>query len=1380
MQAGMLFQSLLGQSSRGEGYDIEQMHMVFAEPLVPAVLARAWTLVSRRHPLLSSSFRWEGVSRPEQRVEANVSVTVEVEDWSGLTEDERSRRLTEFLARDRARAFDLTHAPLMRLTVFPIGSQRAEVVWTFHHLLLDGRSMPQVLVEAFDAYAALVRGDSPEFPPAPRPYRDYIDWLAARDTAPSLDFFRKLLRGKATPTPLPLSEPAGRPLAGAGYGEAVFRVEPAVAERARAFVKTNGATLGTLVQAAWALVLGRTTGQDDVVFGTTRACRRSALDGDAESMIGLFINTLPVRAALSDASSVGELLATLRGQSLALRDHEHTPLVEVQGVSDIPRGTPLFETLLMFENRELNHALRAADARWAERTVALHEQPSPPLTVTVFDDQELEIRVLYDRRRFRDAVVERITGYLATAIAELSLDIHRKLASVDVLPEAERRGILLDWNRTSRPFEVSLIHAPFEERARLQPNAVAVEGDGSMTDGVRKHETLTYSALDARANRLAQALVARGAGPGEFVGICLERGIDLVVALLAVAKSGAAYVPLDPAYPVDRIAFMLEDAKTLLVVTEARHQALFARTSNAAAPGAAGACPTLVVDGPDAAAIAAMPPVVPARTAEAGDVCYAIYTSGSTGRPKGVVLTHEAVVNTFDWVSRTFGVGPGDRLLFVTSPCFDLSVYDTFGALGAGATVVVAGRELLADPEALAAAIVDRHITIWDSAPAALQRLTPFFPPAAADSALRLVMLSGDWIPLSLPDTLRDAFPRARIMSLGGATEAAIWSNWYAIETIDPRWSSIPYGRPIQNARYHVLDARMRPVPPGVAGDLYIGGTCLAQGYLHQPELTAERFVRDPFSEIPGQRLYKTGDLARYFDDGEIEFLGRADFQVKIRGYRVELGEVEAALAQAPGVRDAVCVACKDASGQKSLVGYVVARDGATIDPEAIKAYVATRLTDFMVPSQIVALAAIPLSPNGKVDRPALPDPSSGAAATDMVAPRSVFERKMASIWQELLRRDRVGLNDDFFALGGHSLLAVMLVSRIERDFGVKVRLSSVLQNPTVGKLAAAVQGATPADQHRKHLVTLNGEGTRPPLFLVSGAGGFGFCFHGIARFVRDRHPVHVLNAIGAEDDREGVERTIEAAAEIYLPQILAAAPRGPIIIGGYSFGVLVAFELAHRLRDLGREVPLMISFDGFAPGYPEQMTLPRRVLDHVKELLRGHAREYARARLANLRGRVLEKLGRAEDRLPAIPDADAETDRRLRRLEAALWRARGLYKPTRRWTGELLLLKTSLSERWLGNHMDDPLYGWRAHTSGAITVSTVMGGHHSMFEEDNQRLMAEAILGSTASLEQPPAPVSVRPLASPMSVRSPASVAPGPASAAPPSVRPRLRSFHN
>ena len=373
----------------------------------------------------------------------------------------------------------------------------------------------------------------------------------------------------------------------------------------------------------------------------------------------------------------------------------------------------------------------------------------------------------------------------------------------------------------------------------------------------------------------------------------------------------------------------------------------------------------VVVDGADQASIAALPSSRLPATANPEDVCYVIYTSGSTGRPKGVVLTHRAVVNTFDWVSRP-SVVPGDRLLFVTSPCFDLSVYDTFGALGAGATVVVATSEDLRDPQALAKAITDRRITIWDSAPAALQRLVAFFPSPSPASSLRLVMLSGDWIPITLPGALKGAFPGVEVRSLGGATEAAIWSNWFPVGDLDPRWTSVPYGRPIQNARYHVLDGRLAPVAIGVSGDLYIGGTCLAQGYLNRPELTQERFLADPFAG-PGERLYKTGDLARYFDDGNLEFLGRADFQVKIRGFRVELGEVEAALTSLPEVREALCVAYADASGQRSLAAYVVLNEGMSMTEEAIKARLSAKLPDFMVPSQIALWLRCPSLPTARL-----------------------------------------------------------------------------------------------------------------------------------------------------------------------------------------------------------------------------------------------------------------------------------------------------------------------------------------------------------------------------------------------------------------------------
>ena len=1298
----MLFQHVLERvPGAARGFDVEQMHIVLEEEIATAAFTRAWTLVARRHPALTTSLRWEGVQRPSQHPNPTIFVPVETHDWRTTTAAERARKREEFLASDRKRGFDLSRPPLMRVTVFAMGEGRTEVVWTFHHVLIDGRSMAPVLAEVFATYAGLVGNDDPPAPPAPRPYRDYIDWLARYPAKPHGAFFRTLLAGKSNPTPLPCAEPASRPLAREGYGELGRRVDAGVAAAARELARTTATTMAVVLEAAWALVLSRLTGDSDVVFGATRACRRTALDGEADAMIGLFMNTLPMRARIDDDASVRALLAELRRQGVAMRDHEHAQLAEIRAYGEYRGGAPLFETLFLFENREINRVLAAHDPRWKTRTCSLHEQPSVPLTLSIVDDEHLDVRILFDRRRFRDRVVERILDYVTTTLEQLTRGADLTLGEVDVLPPAERHRVLKEWNDTSRPFPDELcIHEPFEARAGRQPAAVAAEMNGV---------TLTYQALEARANQLAHALRARGAGPGRYVAVCLGRGLDLVVALLGVAKSGAAYVPLDPDYPRERLDHMQADTESLLVLTEQRFRPLF--VSN-----------VMVLDGEHRDEIATMPTTRLGRLSSPTDVCYVIFTSGSTGKPKGVVLSHRAVINTFDWVTRTLEVGPGDRLLFVTSPCFDLSVYDVFGALGAGATVVVAGSALMKDARALAEAIVLERITIWDSAPASLQRLVPFLPPSSRRAPLRLVMLSGDWIPITLPDEIRRAFPAARVVSLGGATEAAIWSNWFPVGALDPKWASIPYGRPIQNARYHVLDARMRPTPIGVAGDLYIGGACLAEGYLNRPELTAERFVPDPFAERPGERLYRTGDLARYFDNGDLEFLGRSDFQVKIRGFRIELGEIEAALSSLAGVRQAACGTYVDASGQKSLIAYVVPTDGQRLDERALLKSLATKLPDFMVPSQAIVLAAMPISSNGKLDRAALPSPNARAAGEQFAPPETVKERAMAVIWEEVLQRKQIGVTDDFFELGGHSLLAVMLVSRVKNDMGLDLPLSRVLERPTIRALAASFDTESPATSVGRHVVTFNAEGKGPPLVLCSGGGGYGFVFQGLAASLGPDQPVHVLDAVGADDDREGTEHSIEEIAEIYEPQVLAACRGATPILGGYSLGMLVAFELANRFRRRGIEVPLLCSFDGFAPGFPTLLPFAKRIGSHARVFFGGDLvakRAYLRDRYTRVKGRVLERLGRAHEGF-AIPDdvTDAVARDRMQHVVAGLWHARCGYHPSDTSKSNLLLIKTANPSVWLGNSFEDPLYGWSAFVTGQIGVAVVPGEHLRMFED--------------------------------------------------------------
>ena len=1305
MQAGMLFTYVLsdGAADRG-GFDIEQLHIRLSETLDAKNLARAFTFVARRHPILSTGFVWEGVEAPQQAAVDGVSVPVETLDWQSAGEEQLPGLRAEFLARDRKRGFDLRRPPLMRATLCLRNTKQCELFWTFHHILLDGRSFAQVLLEVFSAYEALGQGRAPALAAPARPYSDYVKWLGKQDTTESLAFFKGILRGKSAPTPLPLAEAAARPLPRSG-SEAHSRYLPETLVQAlRRFATEQRTTVAGLVQAAWAIVLSRLTADMDVVFGMVRSARRSALQGEAEHMLGLFINSLPVRLVIDEQQSVSDFVQQARAQSVAMRAHDGIALVDIQQQSEMPRGSALFETLVMYENRELNRSLREGDPRWASRECVLHEQPSVPLTVIVVDDERFEIRVVCDKKRYRDGVGERIGAYLATALA--SLLTAARVADVDVLPEDERKRILFEWNDTPHPFSSEArIHELFEARVHEQPDAIALEFEG---------HTLTFRELEARANRIANVLRARGAKPGQYVAVCLSRSLELVTTLIGVAKSGAAYVPIDAEYPRDRIAFMLEDSAAQLVITERGFADRFA-------------VDVLLIDSEEfAAASSERPQPVAAVT----DPCYAIYTSGSTGKPKGVVLTHRAVINTFEWVSRTFDVKPGDRLLFVTSPCFDLSVYDTFGALGAGATVVIASSECMREPRTFVESILTQQITIWDSAPAALQRLTPFFPKNGG-LHLRLVMLSGDYIPLTLPDDVRRSFTAARVMSLGGATEAAIWSNWYPIGAIDPRWTSIPYGRPIQNSHYHVLDKQLRPVPIGVAGDLYIGGTCLAQGYLNRPELTAERFIADPFRA--GGRLYMTGDLSRYFDDGVLEFLGRADFQVKIRGYRVELGEVEAAIKAIAGVREVLCAAYSDASGQKAMVAYVVPQAGVKLEEHDIVKPLAAKLPDFMVPSQIMLLEAMPVSANGKVDRKALPSPTQRALSTEYVAPRTDLERKLVGIWEELLQRERIGVTDSFFAHGGQSLLAVMLVSRIEREMGVRIPLSRVLERPTIEALATSLEKP---GKKKGHLITLQSGGKEVPLVLISGIGGFGFIFHGLGAHLGHQHPLHVLNAIGAESDDEQLEQTIEGVASVYEPQVLAACPEGPIVLGGYSFGILVALELALRFERMGRQVPLLISFDGFAPGHPKLMPINERLAVHVREFARrGHLgrTEYVRARLEAVKRRFRPEV---QEGMFTPPDVlDAEMNARLRRVADGLFEARGKYRPTRMVNSDVLLLKASIPFDWSGS-VFEPLYGWREFTTGRIDTNVVPGEHLQMFRSENDELLAEIVLSRLRELE--------------------------------------------
>ncbi len=1288
LQAGMLFHA---QSADRPGFDVEQIVLELRGPLDRARMRRAWQTVVARHAVLRTRIRFHELREPRQEVVAAVDVPWTEHDGRG-----GAFPLDELLHADRTRGFDLESAPLMRCTLVHRGADRAELIWTLHHIILDGRSFPLVLREVFTVYAA---EDGPAPQPDLPPYHTYIDWLGSVDHEQSRAFWTERLRGFSQPTALPLTSFHRSPQP--STIELTATLTAAETNQLEAALEPADASLNTALQAAWSVLLARYAGDEDVVFGATRACRYFDSNPQAKAMVGLFINTLPLRAQLRGAT-VEDLLRQLRTDWIAQRPVEHTPLVDVHRFSELPAGTPLFETLVVYDSEPLAARICGTAGELEIVDATLHEQPTFPLVLLGYGGERLRLKLLFDDGRFERGIAERMLAQVAGLLRWMASGLEQPVAEAPVLSPAEHTEIVRTWNDTGgAPPRDRCLHEDFAEQARQRPLDTALRC---------AEETWSYARLEATANRLAHRLLRAGAGAGVRVGICLERAPALVAGLLAIAKTGATYVPLDAELPLDRRQFIAEDADLGLLLTQQE-------LGGDLQPG----CPVLLLhelgavleDGPD--------PGPPVADLDPDRPAYVIYTSGSTGRPKGVVVHHRSALNTIDWVNETYAVGPGDCLLFVTSVCFDLSVYDVFGVLGAGACLRIARAGELADPAALAARLTSGEITFWDSAPAFLQQVAPFLQQQSAPPStggLRLVFLSGDWIPVTLPERVTARFPGCQIISLGGATEASIWSNFYAVQNVGDRWPSIPYGTPIRNCRYHVLDSALRPMPAGATGELFIGGDCVVAGYHRRDELTAERFIPDPFH--PGQRLYRTGDLARYDSFGTLEFLGRADNQVKVRGYRVELGEIEAALGRCRGVAEAIVVAPRDADGTRSIVGFVEPSDRGAVDADLLRVEIERWLPSYMVPGRIEILERWPLSPNGKVDRAALERRPGHTARAPSAPAETDLERQLVAIWCDLLNLDAIGRDDNFFDLGGHSLRAAQLVAEIERRLGARLPLESVLQAPTVRQLGATLEQGLGTGSGSS-FVHFNAGGHRDPVFLIAGIGGQVFMFREMAQILGVDQPLYAGKAIGIDGRRRTPDRVEDIAAQ-YLTELLELQPTGRYRLGGYSFGGLIAFEVAARLRASGREVTWLGLFDTLAPGYPRRKPLPQRLREHLRNLLAAdndEAGNYLRERLHNIGRRIRRRIGMRTD-ITTLPGMDARTQDRFAAVEAALNRAKWRYRPSHKLDVPITVFCAEEGFDWPATTFDDPGLGWSRYTTAAVHHHAVPGSHLELFQAPN------------------------------------------------------------
>jgi amino acid adenylation domain-containing protein/non-ribosomal peptide synthase protein (TIGR01720 family)/FkbM family methyltransferase len=903
LQQGLIFHCLYAPESQSGVY-VSQFNCDFPD-LNPDAFERAWQRVVERHSIFRTSFFWKELDKALQVVARRIELPFEHQDWRSLTGSERQERLRLFLEEDRARGFDLARAPLMRMTLIRLGETSYQFTWTHHHLLLDGWSVALVIKEVFAFYEAALNGEELRMEPT-RPYRDYIQWLQQQDTDAAESYWRGALAGFTRPTPLGFGRGGAAradEASARSYGEQEVRLGAETTAALHRLARQHRLTLNSVMQGAWALVLSRLSGEREAVYGAVMSGRPAELAG-VETMVGLFINTLPVRVRVDGGQKVAQWLQDLQAEQVEMRRYEYSPLAQVQRWSEVPSGTPLFESIYGFENYPVDESLQEENRGLEVSAARSIEQANYPLALVVVPGREMYLQMNYEENSFSHDTITRMLGHLKTVLEAMAADLQQRLSEISILSAEEHRQLLIDWNDTAREYaNLHCVHELFEAQAERTPDNIALTFEGAQ---------LTYRELNSRANQLARHLQTLGVGPEVLVGLCMERSLEMVVGLLGILKAGGAYVPLDPSYPMERLAFIIEDAQVPVMVVEER-----------VAESIPATWAQVVYIDADWDEIARQSDRNPVSGATAENAAYVIYTSGSTGQPKGALLPHRGVCNLTTAQVQGLGLRAESRVLQFASLSFDASVFEIVMALLTGSTLCLASKENLMPGAPLLETLRAEKITNLTIPPSILGAL-----PEGDLPELETIVVAGEACGAEVVERWA---PGRHFFNAYGPTETTIWATAARCEGGENR---PPIGRPIANTRVYVLDEEMRPVAVGVAGELYVGGEGLARGYLRRSALTAEKFIPNPFSDEPGARLYRTGDLVRYLPGGEIEFIERIDYQVKVHGFRIELGEIEAALRQHSQVREAVVVAREDQPGVKKLVAYVVPQQEGTTTHE--------------------------------------------------------------------------------------------------------------------------------------------------------------------------------------------------------------------------------------------------------------------------------------------------------------------------------------------------------------------------------------------------------------------------------------------------------------
>lgn len=1300
----------------------------FRGPLDTGVLERCLAEIVRRHAALRTSFVRAG-DQPVQVVSPEAVVPLRRDCLPAtLPAEERDAAVSAWIEATTSDPFDLARGPLARAALLQVAPDQHLLVLEVHHIVFDGWSGKVLFRELATLYPAFARGEASPLPPLPLQYPDFARWQAAQAgdarAAAALAYWKERLAA----APAPLELPADRPSTGAPDGRAglVFRLLSApLAGRLQRLGHEEGATHYMVLLAALQTLLCRLTGQEDVIVGSPVAGRDHP---ELETLVGCFIRSLPMRTDLSGDPPFRALLRRVRegcGGDLARSEVAPEALAGAMPGQRLAAGQPAYRVVLALQNMpgaepeipglEIDRLKVVLPRTPYDLTLYLRETPAG-----------LHADFEYRTDRFDEATVVRLAGHFETLLEGIAADPDRGLSRLPLLTRGERRQILGEWRGGDVPYpEGAALPQLFEAQAARSPDAPALLFEGA---------ALTYRELNARANQVGRCLQARGMGRGILVGLCLERSLESVVALLGILKAGAAYVPLDPEHPAERLAYFLRDARLTVVVTDRK-----VGEGRLGASGLFAGLDLFCLDEPRAQMAAESTANLDGDVGP-DDPLYVLYTSGSTGAPKGVVGLHRGAVNRSTWMGRRFPFAADEVCCHKTASSWVDSVAELFDPLLHGVPTLLLRAEAARDPDRLVAALREAGVTRLVLVPSLLAALLDRFPDLGHRlPRLRTWFCSGEPLPPELARRFHAATPNARLLNVYGSSEVSADVTWHDTASASPLTRRVPIGRPLDNARVYVLDRWRNPVPVGVPGDLYVGGAGLAGGYLHRPDLAEERFPlvdarlleadapdasplhHSPLTPDPSPltRLFRTGDRARWLANGTLDLLGRTDDLVKIRGHRVSPAEVESVLREHPQVRAAMVLARQRDAAERQLVAYVVAAPGS--DPSAgdLREYLRERVPGWMVPGALLLLPELPLTPAGKVDRARLPAPGEADREPERAGtpPRDSLEWELAGLWAEVLETPGVGVEESFFELGGHSLLAVRLLVEVERRFGKRVPVATLLEAPDVARFAARLRG--PDLPPASCLVALQPEGNRPPFFCVHSLDGLVIYYRNLARRLGPEQPFYGLQA-RAHARGEPFRTRVEELAADYLAEIRALRPRGPYCLGGLSFGGLVAWEMAQQLQAAGEEVAPVALLDTWGPGYPRYLPQAGRLGSHLRNVLRATPegrKAYLRTRLDAARRRLRRRAERLLPNLTSTGPASANAAERAH-LEAI--RAY-VVQP---YAGRVTLFRAL--EQPTGC-VADPRSGWGPFAPN-LEVHAIPGGHGGIIVEPNVRELAAAL----------------------------------------------------